>query len=77
MFTDLAIDSIIFMFMHIMFIILAWKVLEAVQLEQIFKKNRVVESRILFIMLSITIGSTVSNFFIDFIQWSRQLQHLL
>ncbi|MGP4072307.1 DUF1146 family protein [Piscibacillus sp. B03] len=77
MFTDLAIDSIVFMFMHIIFITLAWKVLEAVQLEQIFKKNRVIESRILFIMLSITIGATVSNFFIDFIKWSRQLQHLL
>ncbi|SEQ98616.1 DUF1146 family protein [Piscibacillus halophilus] len=77
MFTDLAIDSIIFMMMHIMFIVLAWKVLEAVQLEQIFKKNRVIESRILFMMLAIVIGSTVSNFFIDFINWSRQLQHLL
>lgn len=77
MFRDLAIDSIIFMMMHIMFIVLAWKVLEAVQLEQIFKKNRVIESRILFMMLAIVIGSTVSNFFIDFINWSRQLQHLL
>ncbi|TFB19257.1 DUF1146 domain-containing protein [Filobacillus milosensis] len=77
MFTDIAIDSIVFMFSHIIFIIIAWKCLEAVKIEQIFKKNRVAESRILFIMLSIVIGTTVSNFVIDFIQWSRQLQHLL
>ncbi|GEL77244.1 DUF1146 family protein [Tenuibacillus multivorans] len=76
MFSDLAIDSVIFMFSHIIFIIIAWKSLEAVHIEKIFKQNRVVESRIFFIMLSIVIGTTVSNFFIDFIRWSRQLQHL-
>ncbi|RPF54115.1 DUF1146 family protein [Aquisalibacillus elongatus] len=77
MFADIAIDAIVFMLMHIIFIILAWKALEAVQLERIFKKNKIVESRIFYLMLSIMLGSTVSNFFIDFIKWSRQLQHLI
>lgn len=61
---------------HIIFIIITWQVLQSVRLDEIFKKNRVVEARIVIIILTIVIGSTVSNFFIDLVHWSRQLMYM-
>ncbi|PKR77756.1 hypothetical protein CEY16_07440 [Halalkalibacillus sediminis] len=77
MFVDVAVDAMVSIISHLIFIILAWKGLEALHFEKLIAKNKVVESRILYIMLSITIGTTVSNFFLDFINWSRQLTYLL
>ncbi|MBU5594340.1 DUF1146 family protein [Amphibacillus sp. MSJ-3] len=61
---------------HIVFIIITWQVLQAVRLDEIFKKNRIFEARIVIIFLTITIGATVSNFFLDLIHWTQQLLYL-
>nr|WP_289039179.1 DUF1146 family protein [uncultured Allobacillus sp.] len=77
MFVQPTVDALTGMISHIIFIILAWKALESVNIQSIFKKNREVESKLLFILLSIVIGTTVSNFFLDFIRWSGQLSYLM
>lgn len=61
---------------HIVFMIITWQVLNAVRLDEIFKKNRIFEARVVIIFLTIAIGSTVSNFVIDLIHWSQQLLYL-
>lgn len=61
---------------HIVFIIITWYVLQAVRLDEIFKKDRIFEARIAIIFLTITIGSTVSHFFIDLIHWTQQLLYM-
>ncbi len=76
MFIEPTVQAITGMISHLIFIVLAWKALEAVNIQSIFKKNREMESKILFIFLSIVIGTTVSNFFLDFIRWSGQLSYL-
>ncbi|MGM8215028.1 DUF1146 family protein [Bacillaceae bacterium W0354] len=73
---EIAVDALINITLHIIFIVLSWKSLEALNFEKIIKKNKVVESRLIFILLSIAIGSIVSNFVINFIHWSRQLVYL-
>ncbi|SET24932.1 conserved hypothetical integral membrane protein [Salinibacillus kushneri] len=61
---------------HILFFVLTWKVLEGLRIEQFFKKGKVVESRILFILVCITIGTTASNFFLDILSWAQDLVYL-
>lgn len=73
---EIAIDALINIIIHIIFIVLSWKALEGLNFEKLIKKNKVIESRLLFILLSITIGTIASTFVINLIQWSRQLIYL-
>ncbi|MDC3411801.1 DUF1146 family protein [Aquibacillus sp. 3ASR75-11] len=61
---------------HLFFIGVTWRVLQAVNMDPLFKKGRVFEARVLIVFLTITIGTTVSNFFLDYLQWSGQLMFL-
>ncbi|MBB6447197.1 putative integral membrane protein (TIGR02327 family) [Bacillus benzoevorans] len=58
---------------HLVFIALAWWALQAVNFEKFLRPNRVFQARILLILLSIIVGSLVSNFFLDYLFWSQQL----
>ncbi|MCM3763982.1 DUF1146 family protein [Neobacillus niacini] len=62
---------------HLMFIALSWWALQSIRLEKVLKANHVFQARLLYILLAIFIGSTVSNFFLDYLHWSRQLPLLL
>lgn len=62
---------------HLMFIGLAWFALQAVRLDKFLKPNHVFQARLLYILLAIFLGSSVSNFFLDYLQWSRQLPMIL
>jgi uncharacterized integral membrane protein (TIGR02327 family) len=62
---------------HLVFIALSWWALQAIRLEKVLKANHVFQARLLYILLAIFIGSTVSNFFLDYLQWSRQLPLML
>ncbi|KGX93896.1 membrane protein [Pontibacillus halophilus JSM 076056 = DSM 19796] len=74
---SVATQSILNMISHIIFIIITWKSLQSLQLDGIFKKGRIFEARILVILVTIMIGTTVSNFFLDLLQWSQNLKYLL
>jgi uncharacterized integral membrane protein (TIGR02327 family) len=58
---------------HLIFIAVSWWALQAIRLDQLLKPNHVFQARLLYILLAIIIGSSVSNFFLDYLQWSRQL----
>lgn len=58
---------------HIFFIAVAFYALQAIMPEKIVRKNRVFQAQILFIFLSILIGSAVSNFFLEISYWSGRL----
>lgn len=62
---------------HLIFIALAWWALQAIRLDKLLKPNHIMQARVLYILLSIVIGSAVSNFFLDYLQWSQQLPLLL
>ena len=61
---------------HIFFIALSFYALRAIMFEKWIKKNHVFQAQLLYILLSITIGSIVSNFFLDISYWSRDLPFL-
>lgn len=76
MFQELGVQAMVNITSHIIFIFITWQVLQSVRLDGIFKKERVAEARILVILITIVIGSTASNFFLDLINWSRQILYL-
>jgi uncharacterized integral membrane protein (TIGR02327 family) len=62
---------------HLLFIALSWWALQAIRLDKLLKPNHVFQARLLYILLAIFIGSAVGNFFLDYLQWSKQLPMLL
>lgn len=69
-------QALISMISHLAFIALAWWALQSLNYEKFIRGSYVFQARVLFILLSIVIGSTVSNFFLDYILWSQQLPML-
>lgn len=62
---------------HLAFIALAWWALQSLNFEKLLRANRVFQARLLYILLSIAIGSIVSNFFLDYLLWSQQLPFIM
>ncbi|MEC3884185.1 DUF1146 family protein [Halobacillus sp. HZG1] len=69
-------EAILSMTSHLIFIIIAWRVLQSINFDAFFRKNKVFEARALLILVTIALGTTVSNFFLDFIKWSNSLIYL-
>ncbi|HLR09254.1 MAG TPA: DUF1146 family protein [Bacillota bacterium] len=61
---------------HIIFILITWRVLQALNVDPLIRKGRVVEARILLLFITIVVGSGVSRFFLEFLQWSQELIYL-
>lgn len=61
---------------HFLFIIITWRILQGLNLDGWFKKGRVFEAQAFMILLTITIGTSVSRFFLDFMQWSQYIGQL-
>lgn len=64
------------MISHVLFIYLTWIVIQSLNLDPFFLKNKVTEARILIIFVTIAIGTTVSNFVLDIINWSQDIIYL-
>ncbi|MYL49490.1 DUF1146 domain-containing protein [Halobacillus litoralis] len=69
-------EAILSMTSHLIFIIITWRVLQSINFDALFRKNKVFEARALLIIVTIALGTTVSNFFLDFIKWSNSLIYL-
>lgn len=66
-------QALISIISHLVFIAVAWWALQSVNIDKFLRGNHIFQARLLFILLSIVIGSTVSNFFLDYLLWSQQL----
>jgi uncharacterized integral membrane protein (TIGR02327 family) len=58
---------------HLVFMVITFWALQALRFEKLIKPNRVFQARLLYVLLTIAIGSVVSNFFLDYLLWSQQL----
>lgn len=76
MLQSLGIEAVIGMFSHVLFIILTWRAMQGLRLEAIIRKGSVVEARIIYLLIAIAVGTSVSRFFLDFLKWSQQLNYL-
>lgn len=69
-------QAILGMASHLFFIAITFYALQAIRIEQIFKKGNTFRIQLIYILLSIAIGTSVSNFLLDFTVWSGQLPYL-
>lgn len=70
-------QALISIISHLIFIALAWWALQALNFDKFLRANRIFQARLLYLLLSIVLGSMVSNFFLDYLFWSQQLPQLL
>lgn len=70
-------QALISIMSHLVFIALAWWALQALRFETLLRGNHVFQARVLYVLLSIVIGSSVSSFFLDYLLWSQQLPLIL
>lgn len=72
----LAQQAIVGMVVHLVFFAVTWWALQSVNIDPLIRKGMIVQARLLMILLTIAIGSTVSNFFLDYLNYSQQLPYL-
>lgn len=72
----LAIQSVVSICSHLIFMVITWWALQAIDLEKFIRKSKVLQARALLIILTIVIGSGVSNFVLDYMLYARQLTGL-
>lgn len=58
-------------FVYIVFVMLSAFALSAVNFEKFIKKNKILETRILVMILSFISGYLLTNFLIDFLEFSK------
>ncbi|MFD1334628.1 DUF1146 family protein [Oceanobacillus iheyensis] len=68
--------ALISIFSHLFFIYMTWRLVMALNIDYIFKKGRSGEARVFLLFLTIVIGSGVSRFFLEVLQWSGDLSYL-
>ncbi len=73
---DIGAQALISILSHIVFIAVTWWALQSVQYEKWMKPNKVLQIRLLLILVTIAIGSTVSNFFLDYLFLSQRIHFL-
>jgi uncharacterized integral membrane protein (TIGR02327 family) len=66
-------QAIISILSHLVFIAITFWALQAFHYEKLLKPNRVFQARVLVVLITIAVGSAVSNFFLDYLTWSQQL----
>ncbi|KKI52831.1 MAG: DUF1146 family protein [Staphylococcus equorum] len=68
--------SVVHLILHVLCICLAYWALNSIRLEQFFKKGYPAQVQICMIFLAILLGTAVSNFIVDLLQFSTQIKYL-
>lgn len=76
MYTAMGQQALIGIVAHLFFIAVTWWALQALHFDKLLRSNSVVKARVLYILVTVAIGSAVSNFFLDYLSWSGQLPYI-
>jgi uncharacterized integral membrane protein (TIGR02327 family) len=71
--TVLGTQAMIAIIVHLVFIILTWWAISAIKWEAIMKQGKVAQIRLFMVLLTLTISSAVSNFFLNYLQYTSNL----
>ncbi|MEK4629918.1 MAG: DUF1146 family protein [Solibacillus sp.] len=58
---------------YIIFIGISFYALQGLRIEQLFKKGKTFQIKLFYIIMSIVLGSTVADFFVNFLTWSQTI----
>ena len=62
---------------HMVFVFMAFWALKAVRIEKWIRQGHIREARLLYFFLAIALGYTVSSFFLNFLETSRNLSFFI
>lgn len=68
--------AIIHLVLHVLCICIAYWALNSLKLDQFFKKGYATQVQVCLMFLAILLGTSVSNFLIDLLQFSTQVKFL-
>lgn len=73
---DVGQQAIVSIVIHLFFIVITWWALLAINIDPLIKKGKIVQARLLMMLITIAIASAVSNFFLDYLNFSRQIPYM-
>ncbi|AMM90637.1 DUF1146 family protein [Bacillus altitudinis] len=73
---DVGQQAIVSIVIHLFFISITWWALLAVNIDPLIKKGKIIQARLLMMLITIAIASAVSNFFLDYLNFSRQIPYM-
>ena len=76
MYTVFGQQALLSMIVHLSFIAITWWALQALNFDKLLRSNKILQARILYVLLTIAIGSAVSNFFLDYIGFANKLPYM-
>ncbi|MBW5901213.1 hypothetical protein HMPREF2564_03455 [Staphylococcus sp. HMSC068D03] len=68
--------AIIHLILHVLCICIAYWALNSLKLDQFFKKGYATQVQVCLMFLAVLLGTAVSNFLIDLLQFSTQVKFL-
>ncbi|MEH7673206.1 MULTISPECIES: DUF1146 family protein [Bacillus] len=73
---DVGQQAIVSIVIHLFFIAITWWTLLAVNIDPLIKKGKIIQARLLMMLITIAIASAVSNFFLDYLNFSKQIPYM-
>ncbi|WP_409296054.1 DUF1146 family protein [Peribacillus sp. SCS-26] len=62
---------------HLFCFAVVWWALQALNFEKMLRAGRVLQARVLYILLTIAIGSAAADFLLNYLFWSNQLPSII
>lgn len=69
-------EALLHIIVHLIFLVIVWWAMQAFNFDAWIRKGKVVQARVLYILLVISIASLVSDFFLKYLQFSTNLSQL-
>lgn len=76
MFENFGQQSAVSIVVHLLFFAITWWTLMGLRIDLLIKPGKTGHAKVLMILLTIAIGSAVSNFFLNYLIWAQQLQFM-
>ncbi|WP_110928337.1 DUF1146 family protein [Bacillus massiliglaciei] len=70
---SMGLQAMIGIISHLFFISVTWWALQSLNLDKFLRANSVLKARVLYILITVAVGSAVSNFFLDYLGFASQL----
>ncbi|MBY6037316.1 DUF1146 family protein [Fictibacillus nanhaiensis] len=69
-------QALLHIIVHLLFLVIAWWAMQAIHFDSWIKKGKVMQARVLYILLVISLASLASDFFLKYLQYSTNLSQL-
>ncbi|MFC0187013.1 DUF1146 family protein [Fictibacillus aquaticus] len=69
-------SALLHIIVNIMFLVIAWWSMQAFHIDKFVRKGKVMQARVLFILLTVALANLASDFFLKYLNYSTNLQYL-